>query len=125
MIKKNNCKEYRKWVKCVISESTRNKDFYRKIRHILLILPGSKYYRLNGCRNKVDSGYPRSISSGFVGLPSTGIDGGFEWRNRRVYFYTDNKYYRWGLSRVSIIMLNYIQCSPVIMLLDIVRIILI
>merc|ERR1711915_371752 len=56
-------------------------------------LNGSKYWRYNTRRNRVESRYGKEMSSVWKGLP-IGIDGGFQWQNRRSYFFKSRQYWR-------------------------------
>ena len=52
---------------------------------------GSKYWRYDRTRSKLDEGYPRDISI-WKGIPNN-INAGFQWKNGRTYFFKDDKYY--------------------------------
>lgn len=52
---------------------------------------GSKYWRYDRTRSKLDDGYPRDISV-WKGIPNN-INAGFQWKNGRTYFFKDDKYY--------------------------------
>merc|ERR1711915_715080 len=59
----------------------------------LYFLKGSKYWRHNTRRNRVESSYGKEMSSVWKFLP-IGIDGVFQWQNRRSYFFKSGQYWR-------------------------------
>lgn len=55
----------------------------------------------------LDSGYPKSISDGFSGIPSN-IDTAFVWGgNGKIYFFKDDKYWRFDPARTPPVGLGY------------------
>lgn len=54
---------------------------------------GDKYYRLT--ENAVAEGFPKKISEGWPGLPSS-IDAAFTYKNGKTYFFKGSKYWRYN-----------------------------
>ncbi|XP_027228336.1 stromelysin-3 isoform X1 [Penaeus vannamei] len=57
------------------------------------VFKGSRYWRLT--EKGVDSGYPKSISEDWDGLPSN-IDAAFTWTNGKTYFFRGGEYWRFS-----------------------------
>lgn len=62
---------------------------------------GSKYWRYDRTRSKIDDGYPRDISV-WKGIPSD-VDAAFQWKNGRSYFFQGNKYYAFDDYKVTVL----------------------
>ena len=57
------------------------------------------YYRYNDAENRVDSGYPRSISKNWKGIPEN-LDAAFVWPgNNKAYFFKGTKYWRFDSAK--------------------------
>jgi hypothetical protein len=62
---------------------------------------GSKYVRFDIVGNKVDGGYPQSISNYWSGFPASfasGIDAAVRWNNGKAYFFKGSHYLRYDIA---------------------------
>ena len=62
---------------------------------------GSKYWRYDRTRGKIDEGYPRDIKV-WERIPND-IDAAFQWKNGRSYFFKGDKYYAFDDNRVKVL----------------------
>src|SRR5215813_5624782 len=63
---------------------------------------GDRYLRYDVAADKIDDGYPQSISANWPGLAAAGfaqnIDGVFPWGNGKVFFFCGERYLRYDVA---------------------------
>ena len=57
-----------------------------------------EYYSYDIAADRVDPGYPRSISSGWPGLFADRVDAGVVWPNGKAYFFRGSEYVRYDIA---------------------------
>ncbi len=65
------------------------------------LFKGNKYIRFDVEEDKVDSGYPKLIKTGWVGFPdsfASGIDAAILWPNGKAFFFKGDEYIRFDIN---------------------------
>ena len=59
----------------------------------IYLFRGSKYWRVDQVKLRVDLGYPKKIKEAWKGVP-THVDAAVQWKNGRSYFFKGKDYYK-------------------------------
>ena len=71
--------------------------YFRASDGLTYFFKDSQYYRFNDSERRVDTGYPKPISSFWKGIPND-IETVFRWSNGQTYFFKESNYYRFNFT---------------------------